>query len=390
MPLVPAGSAGTTPRAFSGLFTRVRASSLQASALVAVELEPVMVRRSPARELVADSPVLAEQRAQLRPKGVAVSAPDHAGIDRKRGRGVGVADLALDVGDVEAGGEHERDVGPPQRVGGDVGDDCRLLALGPEEVGAPERPNAECGWWESPREVAAAADVVFSLVTDDAAVQAITSGPDGILAALQPGKVYIDLSTISPRTSRQVAEQARSVGAEMLDAPVSGSIPQAETGTLAIMVGGEEHAFRVAQPVLRELGQTVTHVGTNGQGLLLKLAISVSLAVQTVAFSEGLVLAERGGIEARLAAEVMSTSSIGSPMLKARVPLLLDLPERAWFDVTMMHKDIRLALETADQLATPLPSAGIADQILTTADELGYAQRDLASLHDVLAELAAA
>jgi 3-hydroxyisobutyrate dehydrogenase-like beta-hydroxyacid dehydrogenase len=229
-------------------------------------------------------------------------------------------------------------------------------------------------WRDSPREVAAAAEVVFSMVTDDAAVRAITTVPDGILAGLARGKVYIDMSTISPQTSREVAEQVRAAGAEMLDAPVSGSIPQAENGTLAIMVGGEEHAFRVAEPLLREVGQTVTHV---------------SLAVQTLAFSEGLVLAERGGIDPRLAAEVMSTSSIGSPMLKARVPLLLDLPEQAWFDVTMMHKDIRLARETADQLAIPLPSASVADQILTRADELGYAHRDLASLHNVLTELAA-
>jgi 3-hydroxyisobutyrate dehydrogenase-like beta-hydroxyacid dehydrogenase len=244
-------------------------------------------------------------------------------------------------------------------------------------------------WRDSPREVAAAADVVFSMVTDDAAVRAITSGPDGILAGLASGKVYVDMSTISPRASREVADQVRSVGARMLDAPVSGSIPQAEAGTLAIMVGGDQAAFGVAQPLLATLGQTVTHVGANGQGLLLKLAINISLAVQTLAFSEGLVLAERSGIDPRLAAEVMSTSSIGSPMLKARVPLLLDLPEQAWFDVTMMHKDIRLALQTAEGLGTPLPSTVVADQMLTKAGELGYAHRDLASLHQVLAKTAA-
>ncbi len=244
-------------------------------------------------------------------------------------------------------------------------------------------------WLDTPREVAAAADVVFSMVTDDQAVNAITSGPDGILAGLADGKVYVDMSTISPRTSREVAEQARSVGAEMLDAPVSGSIPQAESGTLAIMVGGSDAAFATVKPVLRELGQAVTHVGTNGQGLLLKLAINISLAVQTLAFSEGLLLTERGGIDPQLAAEVMSTSSIGSPMLKARVPLLLDLPQQAWFDVTMMHKDIHLARKAADELAVPLPSAAVADEMLTTASELGYAHRDLAALHTVLSELAA-
>jgi 3-hydroxyisobutyrate dehydrogenase-like beta-hydroxyacid dehydrogenase len=244
-------------------------------------------------------------------------------------------------------------------------------------------------WHDSPREVAAAADVVFSMVTDDAAVRAVTSGDDGILAGLARGKVYVDMSTISPQASREVADQVRSVGAQMLDAPVSGSIPQAETGTLAIMVGGEETAFRVAQPLLGTFGQTVTHVGSNGQGLLLKLAINISLAVQTLAFSEGLLLAERGGIDPRLAAEVMSTSSIGSPMLKTRVPLLLDLPEHAWFDITMMQKDIRLARQIGYDLEIPLPSASAADHVLARARNLGYGHRDLAALHEVLANTCA-
>jgi 3-hydroxyisobutyrate dehydrogenase-like beta-hydroxyacid dehydrogenase len=244
-------------------------------------------------------------------------------------------------------------------------------------------------WRDTPREVAAAADVVFSMVTDDQALEAIADGRGGLLAGLGDGKVYVDMSTVSPQASRQLAERVRALGAEMLDAPVSGSIPQAESGTLAIMVGGSEGAFGKVEPLLQELGQTVTRVGTNGQGLLLKLAINISLAVQTLAFSEGLLLAERGGIDSRLAAEVMSSSSIGSPMLKARVPLLLDLPEQAWFDVALMQKDIRLAREAADELATALPSAAVADEMLTRAGELGYAHRDLAALHEVLAELAA-
>ena len=245
-------------------------------------------------------------------------------------------------------------------------------------------------WRESAREVAAAADVTFSMVTDNAALDAVTSGPDGILAGLAEGKVYVDMSTVSPRASRQLAERVDWLGAQMLDAPVSGSIPQAESGTLAIMVGGERQAFASVEPLLRELGQTVTHIGTNGQGLLLKLAINISLAVQTLAFSEGLLLAERGGIDPRLAAEVMSTSSIGSPMLRARIPLFLDLPEQAWFDVELMQKDIRLARQAADDLQIPLPSATVADQILTQARNLGYAHRDLAALHEVLGQLGAA
>jgi len=239
-------------------------------------------------------------------------------------------------------------------------------------------------WHETPREVAAAADVVFTMVTDDAALEAITSGPDGILAGLGPGNVHVDMSTVSPKASRALADQVRALGARMLDAPVSGSIPQAETGTLAIMVGGDGQAFAIVEPLLLELGSSVTHVGANGQGLLLKLAINISLAVQILAFSEGLVLAERGGIDPKVAAEVMSASPIGSPMLKARVPLLLDLPAQAWFDVQMAQKDIRLALQAADELAISLPSAAVADEMLSRASELGYAHRDLAALHEVL------
>jgi 3-hydroxyisobutyrate dehydrogenase-like beta-hydroxyacid dehydrogenase len=273
----------------------------------------------------------------------------------------------------------------------------RLLARG-HQVHATNRTVAKAQplidrglrWHATPREVAAAADVVFSMVSDDAALEAITAGSDGILAGSTPGKVYVDMSTVSPDASVAIAERVRSIGARMLDAPVSGSVPQAETGTLTIMVGGEEAAFRVVEPLLRELGQTVTRVGENGQGLMLKLAINISLAVQTLAFSEGLLLAERGGIEPRLAARVMSESAIGSPMLQTRVPLMLDLPETAWFDVQLMHKDLRLALQAATGAGVTLPSAATADEMLARASELGYGERDIAALHQVLARLAAA
>ena len=274
---------------------------------------------------------------------------------------------------------------------------ARLIDAGHQMYGmdrtpAKAQPLIERGmiWAETPREVAAAADITFSSVTDDAALQAISDGPDAILAGLAPGKVYVDMSTVSPTVSRELSTRVSTAGARMLDAPVSGSIPQAETGTLAIMVGGDRDAFATAEPLLRQLGQSVTHVGPNGQGLLMKLAINISLAVQTLAFSEGLLLAERGGVDPELAAEVMGSSSIGSPMLKARIPLLLDLPEHAWFDIELMHKDIRLARQAGRELATPLPSATVADQILTEATELGYGHRDLAALHEVLARSASA
>jgi 3-hydroxyisobutyrate dehydrogenase-like beta-hydroxyacid dehydrogenase len=173
----------------------------------------------------------------------------------------------------------------------------------------------------------------------------------------------------------------------MLDAPVSGSVPQAEQGTLAIMVGGDEAAFHRVQPLLAQLGRPVTHVGGNGDGVLLKLAINISLAVQTLAFSEGLLLAERGGIAPGVAAHVMATSSIGSPMLAARVPMLIDLPAEAWFDVALMHKDIRLALQQARALRLMLPAATATERELATADQLGYSHRDIAALREVLDRL---
>jgi len=244
-------------------------------------------------------------------------------------------------------------------------------------------------WRDTPRAVAEAAQVVFSMVTDDAALAAVTSGPDGILAGLRPGALYVDMSTVSPRVSRELAEQVRAAGATMIDAPVSGSVPAAQSGTLAIMVGGTEAGFLAAEPLLLRLGGSVTHVGGNGQGLLLKLAINISLASQMLAFSEGVLLAERGGIDPALAARAMTESAIGSPMLKTRASLVLDLPDQAWFDVGLMHKDIRLALETARESSVPLPAAAAADSVLSQAEEMGYGHRDIAGLYQVLAREAA-
>jgi 3-hydroxyisobutyrate dehydrogenase-like beta-hydroxyacid dehydrogenase len=241
-------------------------------------------------------------------------------------------------------------------------------------------------WCDTPRQVAEAADIVCTSLPNDGALEAVASGTDGILTGLAPGKIWVDFSTVSPRVSRELAARVRASGAAMLDAPVSGSVPQVQSGTLTIMVGGEEETFSRAQPVLRELG-TPTRIGGNGQGLVLKLAINISLAVQMLAFCEGLLLAQRDGIDPKLAAEVMADSAIGSPMLKARVPLVLNLPDQAWFDVSLMHKDIRLALAAAREQGVPLPSAGVADDILTKAAKLGYQHRDIAALYEILARI---
>jgi 3-hydroxyisobutyrate dehydrogenase-like beta-hydroxyacid dehydrogenase len=242
------------------------------------------------------------------------------------------------------------------------------------------------GWGDTPREVAATADVVFSSIPDDTVLKEIASGPDGIVAGLEAGNIWADLGTVSPGVSRRVAQQVREAGALMLDAPVSGSVPQVQSGTLTIMVGGDEEAYDRIEPILGELG-TPTHIGDNGQGLVLKLAINISLAVQMLAFAEGLLLAERSGVDRRRALEVMASSAIGSPMLRARASIVLDPPEEAWFDLAFMHKDVELALDAARGLNIPLPTAERADEVIERAEALGYERRDLAYLFKVLEQL---
>jgi 3-hydroxyisobutyrate dehydrogenase len=242
------------------------------------------------------------------------------------------------------------------------------------------------GWRDTPREIAESADVLFTSLPDDDVLESVASGPDGLLAALTEPKVWVDMSTVSPHTSRELAKRVQVRGAAMLDAPVSGSVPQVQAGTLTIMVGGDEQAYARVEPILRELG-TPTHIGENGQGLVLKLAINISLAVQMLAFSEGLLLAERAGIDPNLARAVMTQSPIGSPMLKARADLVFDLPDEAWFDVSLMQKDIALALETARELRVAVPSATAADRVLKVALGFGYGRRDIAALFKVLGQL---
>jgi 3-hydroxyisobutyrate dehydrogenase-like beta-hydroxyacid dehydrogenase len=267
----------------------------------------------------------------------------------------------------------------------------RLLAAGHDVYGTNRTaqkaaPLIERGlaWRDTPREIAEAADVVFSMVTNDDALEAVAFGPQGLLKGLAAGKVWVDMSTVSPATSAALAERVRELGAAMLDAPVSGSVHEAEEGRLTIMVGGDDEAFAVVEPLLRELGPVVRHIGRNGQGLRLKLALNISLAAQMLAFSEGVNLAEHGGIERQLAAEVIAESSVGSPFLRGRAPLVLDLPDEAWFTVALAHKDIRLALATGQNDEIPLPSAALAYEWLTTAAALGYGHRDVASLFETL------
>jgi 3-hydroxyisobutyrate dehydrogenase-like beta-hydroxyacid dehydrogenase len=199
-------------------------------------------------------------------------------------------------------------------------------------------------WGETPRDVAERSEIVFTMVTNTAAVRAVTEGPDGILAGLAPGKVYADMSTASPENSRALAARVAELGAHMLDAPVSGSVITLEQGKLSVMVGGDEDVFERVLPVLEAIGPKVFHVGPNGAAVTIKIASNLQLAVQMLAFSEGVLIAEKSGIPREKAVEVLLGTVIASPMVTYRGPFVLGQPEEAWFDVNMMQKDMNLAL----------------------------------------------
>jgi len=240
---------------------------------------------------------------------------------------------------------------------------------------------------ESPLGVASAADVTFSMVTNPAALAAVAEGPDGLVAGMAAGKFYIDMSTVSPEASRELAAKVREKGADMVDAPVSGSVITLQQGKLSVMVGGRKETFERLQPLLLDIGPKVTHVGDNGMALSLKIALNLQLAVQMLAFSEGVLLAEKSGIPREVAVDVMTHSAIASPMIQYRGPFVLQQPEEAWFDVNMMQKDMLLAMEMGRKLNVPVPTSAVTNEFLTAARAMGWEKLDFAVIFDVLAQM---
>ena len=242
-------------------------------------------------------------------------------------------------------------------------------------------------WADSPRAVAAESDVIFSMVTNSAALGAVMNGPDGMIAAATPGKLFVDISTVSPAYSREIAGKIREKGGDMVDAPVSGSVITLQEGKLSVMVGGRKETFEKVKPLLLDIGPKVTHVGDNGLALVMKIGTNLSLAVQMLAFCEGVLLAEKGGIAREVAVEVLTHSVIASPMVQYRGPFVLKQPEEAWFNVNMMQKDMLLALELGRQLDVPLPTTAVTNEFLTAARGMGLVEKDFAVVFDVLAQM---
>jgi 3-hydroxyisobutyrate dehydrogenase-like beta-hydroxyacid dehydrogenase len=242
-------------------------------------------------------------------------------------------------------------------------------------------------WADSPRAVVMESDVIFSMVTNSAALGAIMNGLDGMLAAVTPGKLFVDISTVSPAFSREIANKIREKGGDMVDSPVSGSVITLQEGKLSVMVGGRKETFEKVKPLLLDIGPKVTHVGENGLALVMKIGTNLSLAVQMLAFCEGVLLAEKSGIARETAVDVLTHSVIASPMVQYRGPFVLKQPDEAWFNVNMMQKDMLLALELGRQLDVPMPTTSITNEFLTAARGMGLAEKDFAIVFDVLAQM---
>jgi len=241
---------------------------------------------------------------------------------------------------------------------------------------------------DTPRDVAAAADVTFVMVANSAALRAVADGPFGLVAGLGHDKILVDMSTVSPVVSRELAARAREAGAQMVDAPVSGSVLTLEQGKLSIMVGGDRQTFDRVRPILEDIGPKVTYVGANGLAVSMKIATNISVAVQMLAFAEGVLLAEKSGIARETAVDVMTNSAIGSPMLRYRGPFVLQMPDQAWFDTTMMQKDLQLALDMGRDLRVPLPTTSTANEWLTATRAMGLSAADFAAVFQALARAA--
>jgi 3-hydroxyisobutyrate dehydrogenase-like beta-hydroxyacid dehydrogenase len=271
----------------------------------------------------------------------------------------------------------------------------RLLGAGRQVIGynrtkvkAGEFLEQGMGWRESPRAVAESADVTITMITDTDALAAVTGGADGILAGLGPGKVYVDMSTVSPVYSRDLAAKVAEKGASMLDAPVSGSIITLEAGKLSIMVGGPRETYERVKPILLDIGPTTTYLGPNGAAATMKLAVNIGICVQMVIFSEGVVMAEKAGVSRDTAVETYLKSVVASPALGYRAPLVLEMPDEALFDINFLQKDIILALEAGRELQSPLPTTAAANEILNAARAMGWGDKDFAVIFDVIGRMA--
>ena len=265
----------------------------------------------------------------------------------------------------------------------------RLLDAGYEVVGwnrtkekAQPLIDAGMGWAGTPRELATSVEVLFTMLTNTAAIESTAGGDDGVLAGLREGAVWADISTIAPDASVAMAERVSERGAFFLDCPVSGSPATLAAGQMSVMVGGDRAAFDRIEPVLHAIGPKVTYIGPNGQAILTKVAINLALVVSVTALAEGVALVEKAGVDREAVVDAVLKSVIASPVIGYRAPLLVEDTD-VFADVELQQKDLVLAQELARRLGMAVPTCAVTSEMLNAARSSERADRDfVVSVHE--------
>jgi 3-hydroxyisobutyrate dehydrogenase-like beta-hydroxyacid dehydrogenase len=272
----------------------------------------------------------------------------------------------------------------------------RLMAAGHSVTGwnrTAERaaPLIDTGmrWADRPAAVAAASDIVFSIVTDGTAVRTVALGDGGVIEGLAPGGVYVDMGTIAPDVTRAVAAEFAAQGRHMLDAPLSGSPVTVREGNASLMIGGDRDVFERVEPVLLAIGPKVTYIGASGQAAVMKLAVNLLLMVEVIAFGEAVAIAEKGGVAREVALDAVLKSVTAAPVLGYRGPFILEgkMPDKPLADVTLQQKDMLLVLEMARKLGSPVPLAAAANEMMNACRGLGIDRNDFVVAHEVYRRL---
>ena len=245
---------------------------------------------------------------------------------------------------------------------------------------------AEAG--SSPADVAAHSDIIITCVSDTPDVEAVILGENGVIHGASAGALVIDCSTISPKVTRDIAAKLNEKGVHLLDAPISGGSEGAAKGTLSIMIGGEAAQVERAMPVLQAMGKTITHVGEQGAGQMVKLVNQILVVGHALAMSEALLFAQAGGLDLRKTLDAVKGGAAGSWMLSNRGPQILERDWRPGFMIKLQQKDLRLVLEAADQLGIPLPATSLIFNMYRPLEAQGLSEEGNHALIKALERLA--
>jgi 3-hydroxyisobutyrate dehydrogenase-like beta-hydroxyacid dehydrogenase len=240
-------------------------------------------------------------------------------------------------------------------------------------------------WADTPREAARQSEVVFSIVTDSAAVRALALGEHGVIRGLSKGAVYLDMSTVDPDASRAIAAEFAKAGLTMLDCPISGTTLTVGQGKASLLVAGDKAAFERVEPVLLAIGPKVTYIGAQGLAVQLKVALNMTLVIEVMGFCEGVALAEKGGVPREVAVDAFLKSVVASPVLNYRAPLILEghISDATYGNVNLQQKDMLLALDLGRKMGLPVPLGAAANEMLNACRGLGLAHHDFVAVYEV-------